>query len=166
MFQLSNDEGVAFMDTIVAKLCNITTTGASTTIGPIDLTPAMQPFANNRSYTYAGSLTTPPCTEGVTWLIPNQPLPITVDQFNALKSIIKFNSRYTQNMPGDVNLIQVATGNDMNVEATAERVAVLVKEEGQVYAASPDGLGVFGGEVGSIPAAAAPTACGTTTCIN
>lgn len=48
-------------------------------------------------YTYAGSLTTPPCSEAVTWFIAETPLDVSVKQYNKFKRIMKFNSRFTQN---------------------------------------------------------------------
>uniref|UniRef100_A0A1D1YNG9 carbonic anhydrase n=1 Tax=Anthurium amnicola TaxID=1678845 RepID=A0A1D1YNG9_9ARAE len=55
-----------------------------------------------RAYSYSGSLTTPPCTEGVTWYVNQDPLPFSVKQFNALRDIIGFNSRFTQVRDGEV----------------------------------------------------------------
>lgn len=48
-------------------------------------------------YTYAGSLTTPPCSEAVTWFVVETPLSVSVGQYNQFKKIMKFNSRFTQN---------------------------------------------------------------------
>lgn len=67
----------------------------------------MDHFAANEIYHYTGSLTTPPCTEGVAWYISSKPLPLSVQSYNALKKVIKFNSRYTQNSPGKGNLLEV-----------------------------------------------------------
>jgi carbonic anhydrase len=40
--------------------------------------------ANRDYFTYSGSLTTPPCSEGVTWLVMKQPLTIARSQVEAL----------------------------------------------------------------------------------
>jgi hypothetical protein len=56
---------------------------------------------------YTASLTTPPCTEDVRFLIAEQPLPLDVNTFNSLKSVIKFNSRFTQNSLGKPNLLSM-----------------------------------------------------------
>lgn len=61
-------------------------------------------------FQYTGSLTTPPCAEGLTFLITQQPLPLNVVTFNSLKSVIKFNSRVTQNILGEANLLEVGAG--------------------------------------------------------
>jgi hypothetical protein len=60
-------------------------------------------------FQYTGSLTTPPCAEGLTFLVLEEPLPINVKTYNALKSVIKFNARYSQNSLGETNLLQVAS---------------------------------------------------------
>ena len=114
VFQLTTGEGLPFIDSIVAGLPNVTVPGTNITIGEIDLTPVITALTNSslNNFVYAGSLTTPPCSEGVTFLIPNLPIPITVGQYNALKSVIKFNSRYTQNALGDGNLLQISRDND------------------------------------------------------
>ena len=124
LFQLSTGRGLPFIDSIVSRLAAIAIPGSETMSGQIELAPAIEVLTNEtiQRFTYSGSLTTPPCSEGVTWIIPSEPLPITVDQFNALKSIIKFNSRYTQNKLGDGNLIQIAHGNDSNVDETIKEI--------------------------------------------
>lgn len=48
-------------------------------------------------YTYAGSLTTPPCSEAVTWFVAETPIDVSVRQYKQFKRIMKFNSRFTQN---------------------------------------------------------------------
>lgn len=64
--------------------------------------------SQSKVYTYAGSLTTPPCSEGVTWYVVEESLHMSVAQFHAWKAVIKFNSRNTQNAPGLENLILYA----------------------------------------------------------
>ncbi len=55
-----------------------------------------------------GSLTAPPCSEGVKWNFVLDPLLITPWTYDKVKSIIKFNSRYIQNTLGDINLLDAA----------------------------------------------------------
>lgn len=57
---------------------------------------------------YGGSLTTPPCDQGVTFNVVQTPLYISAATYRSLKSVVKFNSRYTQNSPGQVNLLDNA----------------------------------------------------------
>ena len=110
------------MDTILAGLPRIQKSGTNTTIGEIDISPVTDVLTHpsSQNYAYVGSLTQPPCTEGVVWIIPVQTFPITVKQFNALKQVLGFNSRYTQNKLGDGNLLQIAKGNDTNPNETKE----------------------------------------------
>ncbi len=45
---------------------------------------------------YSGSLTTPPCTEGVTWYVMNTPIEGSTEQINKLQSIMSNNARPIQ----------------------------------------------------------------------
>lgn len=52
--------------------------------------------ADRRHYRYAGSLTTPPCTEGVKWLVIAQPIEMSAEQIQALHSSIGTSNRPVQ----------------------------------------------------------------------
>ncbi|MCC6543358.1 MAG: carbonic anhydrase family protein [Nitrospirae bacterium] len=47
-------------------------------------------------YTYPGSLTTPPCTESVTWLVLKEPIQMSAAQIKAFKKLINVNNRPIQ----------------------------------------------------------------------
>lgn len=51
-------------------------------------------------YYYTGSLTTPPCTEGVSWYVLQQPITMSAEQFAQLTSIVGGNSRPAQPLNG------------------------------------------------------------------
>lgn len=54
-------------------------------------------------YRFSGSLTTPPCTEGVRWLVLKQPMTVTVQQLNAFTSVMHHaNNRPVQKLDGRV----------------------------------------------------------------
>lgn len=48
------------------------------------------------TYRYSGSLTTPPCTEGVSWLVMTTPLQLSADQLAAFTAIVGGNNRPVQ----------------------------------------------------------------------
>jgi len=50
------------------------------------------------AYHYIGSLTTPPCTENVQWLVLRDQMTLSKDQVNAFASRIKKNNRSTQQL--------------------------------------------------------------------
>lgn len=58
--------------------------------------PAMMLPDNQTVYQYSGSLTTPPCSENVTWLVMPDPVPLSADQISGFTDIINHNNRPTQ----------------------------------------------------------------------
>jgi len=65
---------------------------------PIDLS-ALLP-ADKRYYTYMGSLTTPPCSEGVLWMVMQQPVTISQSQINIFAKLYPMNARPIQSASG------------------------------------------------------------------
>jgi carbonic anhydrase len=60
-------------------------------IQPEDLLPADKAY-----YRYAGSLTTPPCTEGVRWHVMHEPIEVSAAQIEEFRSIFPLNARPLQ----------------------------------------------------------------------
>ncbi len=65
------------------------------TIDPASLLPASRNY-----YTYMGSLTTPPCTEGVLWLVMKQPVQVSQEQIQIFSRLYKNNVRPIQPAAG------------------------------------------------------------------
>jgi len=51
-------------------------------------------------YTYMGSLTTPPCTEGVLWMVLKQPAPVSREQIGVFGKLYPMNARPVQPASG------------------------------------------------------------------
>jgi carbonic anhydrase len=70
---------------------------AGVQFNPADLLPHTTTY-----YTYAGSLTTPPCTEGVKWFVLKTPVEISVEQIDTFARIYPDNARPIQPINGRV----------------------------------------------------------------
>ena len=53
---------------------------------------------NRQYYTYTGSLTTPPCTQGVDWVILKTPLELSADQISAFTMLYNNDARPVQSL--------------------------------------------------------------------
>ena len=62
---------------------------------PADMLPADRGY-----YKYAGSLTTPPCSQGVRWQVLKQPAELSKAQIKAFQKLYKMNARPTQPLNG------------------------------------------------------------------
>jgi carbonic anhydrase len=56
--------------------------------------------ADQRYFTYMGSLTTPPCTEGVQWVVMRQPVTVAPEQIELFARIYPMNARPVQQAGG------------------------------------------------------------------
>jgi carbonic anhydrase len=64
----------------------------------IDLNHLLPP--DRRYYTYMGSLTTPPCSEGVLWMVMRQPVPLSQEQIDIFARLYPMNARPVQQASG------------------------------------------------------------------
>jgi len=64
----------------------------------IDLNHLLPP--DRRYYTYMGSLTTPPCSEGVLWMVMRQPVQLTQEQIDIFARLYPMNARPLQQAAG------------------------------------------------------------------
>jgi carbonic anhydrase len=56
--------------------------------------------ADRGYWTYMGSLTAPPCTEGVRWFVLEEELSLSRDQLRAFAALYKMNTRAPQDAHG------------------------------------------------------------------
>jgi carbonic anhydrase len=66
-----------------------------TSLDPAKLLPAKRGY-----YEFEGSLTTPPCSEGVRWLVLKQPVTLSQQQLDAFRKLYPGNARPTQPLNG------------------------------------------------------------------
>ena len=65
---------------------------------PIELNELLP--SDRRYYTYMGSLTTPPCSEGVKWIVMRQPVTLTKEQIDIFARMYPMNARPIQAVAG------------------------------------------------------------------
>jgi carbonic anhydrase len=65
---------------------------------PMDLTMLLP--TQRQYYTYMGSLTTPPCTEGVLWMVMKQPTMVSPEQVGIFGRLYQNNARPVQATSG------------------------------------------------------------------
>ncbi len=66
----------------------------------ISVNASAMPPVNKSYYNYPGSLTTPPCSEGVNWIVFKTPIEVSPGQIDAFKSIYNGNARPVQPLNG------------------------------------------------------------------
>ncbi len=72
----------------------------TTTINAADLLPTRKSY-----YSYAGSLTTPPCSEGVKWYVLESPISVAVEQLDRFKMFYPVDARPIQ--PSNDRIIEL-----------------------------------------------------------
>lgn len=58
------------------------------------------PMQRGQYYTYMGSLTTPPCTENVLWMVMKQPVTVSIEQIEIFHRLYPMNARPVQPTSG------------------------------------------------------------------
>ena len=69
-------------------------------LSSIDLRELVGLVNASEVFRYKGSLTTPPCTEGVEWTVVKNPIKMRTPLLTALRDSIDFNARPTQRTKG------------------------------------------------------------------
>lgn len=127
-FQLSTGASDPLIAGLQPHLAAIAQPGTKTKIESLDFSSVQTHVqTTSKLFQYTGSLTTPPCAEGLTFLVAQTPLAIDVATYNEIKSIVKFNARYTQDQAINANLIEVA-----QKAGTAEQFNPPVREQKQI----------------------------------
>lgn len=73
--------------------------------------------ASRAYYTYMGSLTTPPCSEGVLWMVMKQPTQLSAEQIAIFAKLYPMNARPIQSTAG--RLIKESVGTAATMSAAA-----------------------------------------------
>lgn len=105
----------------------ISTAGTVTESAALAFGPLVTAISGQNLLSYTGSLTTPPCAEGLKFLVTTQQLPLDVKSFNSLKAVLGFNSRFTQNAAGSPNLLSLAPAVLMAANTGAGAAAPVAK---------------------------------------
>lgn len=96
---------------MLSNVKKIATPGDTTTTGPLDFTLIEKLFAENKVFRYGGSLTTTPCTEGVSWVISHGTLKVDPRTYTDLENVVRYNARYTQDgLNGVLPKVAVSSG--------------------------------------------------------
>ncbi|HKI25836.1 MAG TPA: carbonic anhydrase family protein [Candidatus Sulfotelmatobacter sp.] len=78
------------------------TEGGEKEISGVEVNPAAMLPRDTSYYTYMGSLTAPPCTEGVTWFLLKTPVDISAEQISAFAKLYPHDVRPLQPLNGRV----------------------------------------------------------------
>ncbi|KAH9889127.1 carbonic anhydrase [Xylariomycetidae sp. FL2044] len=110
------------LETIFTSVGEIAEPGTETTTQPLIFSELVTFLTEGNNFQrYTGSLTTPPCSEGVQWLVSTSKLQLSRATFQTVRDTIGFNSRFPQNTLGSGNILALASGQPA-AEAPAEEV--------------------------------------------
>lgn len=100
--ETDNAAFAAVFDNLPAEESEVETLEA--TISAADMLPETATY-----FTYSGSLTTPPCSEGVRWLVMQEPVALGGAQIEAFSAIFELNARPVQSVNARDILLDTAS---------------------------------------------------------
>ncbi|KAJ3124241.1 hypothetical protein HK098_001303 [Nowakowskiella sp. JEL0407] len=89
----------AFFSQLIPKL-PIGPVETKNAVKDLDISSVISFFQTTQFNTYEGSLTTPPCTEGVRFFVSVNTIKIPKKQLDEMKKVVPFNARFTQKVSG------------------------------------------------------------------
>ncbi|KIK60429.1 hypothetical protein GYMLUDRAFT_97157 [Collybiopsis luxurians FD-317 M1] len=104
-FETTLSETEPVFHNIFHSISDIPSPGNLTNTGPLDFSDAIAFFLSHKIYKYMGSLMTPPCTEGIQFLISDRRLNISSDDLRTVRLVQGFDTRNVQGLLGQENLI-------------------------------------------------------------
>ncbi|RWA06128.1 hypothetical protein EKO27_g8972 [Xylaria grammica] len=105
---LQRSTSSAMLESIFSAIDGIAAPGTVTKTPAFSMSELSDLLAAADFQRYSGSLTTPPCSEGVEWSVPTKKLLLSRQTFAKVRDVVGFNSRYPQNAPGMTNLLAMA----------------------------------------------------------
>ncbi|GAB1315547.1 hypothetical protein MFIFM68171_05757 [Madurella fahalii] len=96
------------LETIFGVVDQISTPGTKVRTPPLVMSEVVDIIRANSLQIYSGSLTTPPCSEGVAWHVSTAKLSVLPATFASVRDVIGFNSRFPQNTPGQPNILMIS----------------------------------------------------------
>ncbi|KKY37684.1 putative periplasmic alpha-carbonic anhydrase [Diaporthe ampelina] len=96
------------LSTVFGAVGKISTPGTATKTPAFAMSGLVSMLAGTTFRSYSGSLTTPPCSEGVNWFVATEPLTISVESYKAARDVIGQNARFAQNAPGEQNVLSMS----------------------------------------------------------
>lgn len=113
LVDISGNASVKAFDQVISHIHGIETPGSIVEVPDLDLGGIAQVVNAISFFHYTGSLTTPPCTEGVEFFVSTQTLPLHIEQFNRLKAVVGHNARFVQGMIPKTENVLVTSRNSL-----------------------------------------------------